>query len=206
MTDTAIILRRDMVGDLRCRDTGRVAGCAVVGINTKMVVGDTGKSREVIGQMTRRAISVCRYMGRRLSERDVAVMTLRTVVNIDTLVTERSRYKGRHSMAGITVCCRRQMVVELAYADDVVVAGITASSTNIGMIIDTGTEGTRRVAVLAILGTDRHVLIERRAQRYTGRIDTIVTVVATLRQNSRIVVIDAERRNEALSAVAGSTI
>ena len=144
-------------------------------------------------------------MGSRLSKRDVAVMTLRAVVN-NTLMTERSRNEGRRGVAGITILCRRQMIVELAYADYVVVAGITASSTNIGMIIDTSTEGARCVAVLAVLGTDRHVLIERRAQRNTGRIDAIVTVVATLRQNSRIVVIDAECRNEALGAVARSTI
>ena len=59
---------------------------------------------------------------------------------------------------------------------------------------------------LAILGTDRHVLIERRGKWYTGRVDTVVTVITALCQDRRIGVVYAERRTEALGGMAGSAI
>jgi len=73
----------------------------------------------------------------------------------------------------------RYVIRELADTDHIVVARITVIR-HAGMIISACAKGTRGVTNLAILGADWHVLIERRAQRYTGRISTVVTVIATL--------------------------
>ena len=73
----------------------------------------------------------------------------------------------------------RYVIRELADTDHIVVARITVIR-HAGMIIGARAEGTRGVTNLAILAVDRHVLVERRTQGYTGRINTVVTVIAPL--------------------------
>ena len=197
-----------MIDRLRCRDAGRVAGRAVVRINTEMIEGDTRKSRVIEGVMARRTVLGRRQMVQRFAERDIAVVAQRTVAGIDAGMVECCADKARGVVAiGAILAVRvgRNMIRELAHADYVVVASVTAAC-HAGVIVGSGRKSAGRMAVLAVLGANRHVLVERRTQRDTGRIDSVMAVVATLRQHGRIGVVNGERRNETLGTVAGSTI
>jgi hypothetical protein len=74
VADTALSLRRDMINDLGRCDTGGMAGCAIAGIYTQVVKGDTRKGGEVVGVMARRAVQDRRQMIQRLSRGDVTIM------------------------------------------------------------------------------------------------------------------------------------
>ena len=97
------------------------------------------------------------------------------------------------------------VIVEFTDADAVIVTA-GAAADDAGMIIAARAESTRGMTDLAIVRTDGHVCIERCAERYTRRIDTVVTVVAALRQNRWIGVIDSKCRDEALGVVAGAAV
>lgn len=75
-----------------------------------------------------------------------------------------------------------------------------------GVIITARAESTRGMTYLAIVRADGHVLIEQCGQRKSGRIDTVMTVVAALRQDSRVGVVDVKGRGEALGGMTGPTI
>lgn len=208
VTDTAFALCRDVVGCLALRDTRVVTGCTVIGIDTQVVKGDAGKAAKVAGRVTRRAIQSRRYMIQRLSNTDIAVMALRAITGIDTHVTKRHNSKAGGVMAIDTILVigvRRYVIRQLADADHIVVARSTVIC-YASMIIGTRAKSTRRVTNLAILAVDRQMLVERRTQGYTGRVNTIVTVIAPLRQDSRVSVVYTKRGDKALGAVARATI
>ena len=173
-----------------------------------MVEADTGEAGKVTGRVTGRAIQRRRHMIQRLSDSDIAIVALRTIAGIDTHVT-----KGRNSKTGgvvaidaiLVIGVGRYVIRELTDTDYIVVARRTVVR-DTGMIIGARAEGPWSVTRLAIQTAGRHMLVERRAQRYTGCIDTVMTVIATLRQNSRVSVIYAERRDKALGGMARTAI
>ena len=208
MTDAAVFLRGNVVHALGCRNSGRVARSAVVRIDIHVIVGNTREGREVAGRMTHRTIAAGRDVVQRFTQSDFAVMTQRAVIGIDTGVREYDIGEADRVVtigAILAVGIGRYVIEELAHTDDVVVAAVTARR-HAGMIVGARAEGTRCMTGLAVLGTDRHVFIERCGQRYSGRIDTVVTVVASLRQDGRIGVVYAKCRYEALGVMARAAI
>ena len=185
-----------------------MTGCAIIGIDTQMVEADTGKAVEIAGRVTGRTIQSRRYVIQCFPKRDITVMALRAIAGIDTHVAKRRWSKGGGVVAVdaiLVIGIGRYVIRQLTDTDYIVVARRTVAH-DTGMIIGARAEGPRRVTDLAILTEGRHMLVERRAQRYTGRINTVMTVIATLRQNSRIRVIDAKCRDKALGGMARTTI
>ena len=74
VTHTAVILCRDVIHDLGCRDTRVMTGRAVVGIYAQVVKGYACKADKIVDVVTGRAIQACRQMIRRFSKTDVTVM------------------------------------------------------------------------------------------------------------------------------------
>ena len=185
-----------------------MARCTVVGINTRVVEGNTRKAVEVAGRVARRAIQSRRYVIQCFSKRDITVMALRAIAGIDTHVAKRRWNKGDGVVAIdaiLVIGVGRYVIRELTDTDHIVVARRTVVR-DAGVIEGARAEGSRRVTDLAILAADRNVLIERRTQRYTGRINTVVTIITTLRQNSGISMVYAKRWDKALGGMAGATI
>ena len=208
VANAAVIPCRDMINAFRRRYTGGVTGRAIVGVDARMVVGDTRKSGEVRGDVARRTIEARRNMTRMLAKRNVTVMAQLAIPGIDTRVVEYctgERYGVMTVDAVLVIGIGGYVIVEFTDTDAVIVAA-GAAADDAGMIIAARAESTRGMTDLAIVRADGHVCIERCAKRYTRRIDTVVTVVAALRQNRWIGVIDSKCRNEALGVVARATI
>ena len=142
------------------------------------------------------------------AEGDAAVVALLAIAGIDAHMVEDRICKARDVVAVRTILAvriGRYMIIKLADADHVVVTGVTARHFT-GMVITTRAESSRLMTDLAVLGADRHVLVEWRGQRYTGCIDSVMAVVTALGQNGRIRVVDVKCREEALGVVAGAAI
>ncbi|MAF84187.1 MAG: hypothetical protein CL797_08805 [Chromatiales bacterium] len=122
VTDTAIILSRNVVHRLRSCDTRVMAGCTIVWIYPQVTEGYSCESREVSDNVTRRAIQGCRYVIGGFSETDFAVMAKRTIAGIDTHVIERRTCKVDGVMAHGAILGGRQVIEELTDADHIVVA------------------------------------------------------------------------------------
>ena len=93
MTDTAIILYRDMINYPGGCDTRVMAGCTVVWIYTQVVKAYASKAGKVVsvgGGVTIRAIQNRRQMIQRFSSADVAVMARDAVIH-DSSMIKRSR-------------------------------------------------------------------------------------------------------------------
>ena len=88
VADTAIILSRDVIDFLGSCDARVMAGCAIVGIYTQVVEGNSREGRKVVDNVTRRTIQGCRHMVGGLSDTDPAIMAKSTVVGVDTHVIE----------------------------------------------------------------------------------------------------------------------
>lgn len=208
MTDAAFALCRDVIERFARRNTRVMAGCTIVGIDTQMVEADTGEAGKVAGRVTGRAIQRRRHMIQRLSDSDITVVALRAIAGIDTHVAKHRNRKTAGVVAVdaiLVIGVGRYVIRELTDTDYIIVARRTIVR-DASMIKGARTEGTWSVTRLAILTVGRHMLVERRAQRYAGCINTVMTVIATLRQNSRIRVIYAKCRDKALGGMAGTTI
>jgi len=75
MTDTALGIRRDMIRNLAGGDAGVMALRTIVGVDTEVVIEDTGKGSEISDRMTARAVLGGRHMVKRFADRDIIVMT-----------------------------------------------------------------------------------------------------------------------------------
>ena len=156
-----------MLNAFRRCNAGGVTGRTIVGVDARMVVGNTCKGGEVCRYVARRTIQVRRYMTRMLAKRNVTVMAQRAITGIDTGVVEYRTGEGYGVMAVDAVLVGgigRYMVEQLAHADYVVVAGRTAAH-DTGVIITARAESTRGMTDLAIVRADRHMLVERCGQR-----------------------------------------
>jgi hypothetical protein len=170
VTLTAFSLRRDMINDLGCCDTGGMAGCAIAGIYTQVVKADTRKGGEVVGVMARRAIQACRQMVQGLSKGDVTVMAGRAVVGYAGVV-KRCICKVNGVMAIGTILVEQGWYVIRQFTDTghIVVAGVARThKRRSGMIKGARAKRPRGMAGTAIL-VGRHMGIERGAKRHAAR-------------------------------------
>ena len=106
MTDTTLLICRDVINDLGRCDTCVVAGGAIVGVYAQVGKGYARKAGKVVGIVTGRAIQSRRQMIHRLSNTDLTVMARRAVVDIDTHVIKRRTSKVRSVMARGAIRCR----------------------------------------------------------------------------------------------------
>ena len=98
------------------------------------------------------------------------------------------------------------MIRQFTDTDSIVVARRAAASNDADMIIGASAKGPRGMASGAVLGGKRHVCVERSGQWYTGCINTVVTVIASHRKNSRVGVVDAKCGEETFGSMTRSTI
>ena len=170
MADTALSLRRDMINDLGRCDTGGMAGCAIVGIYTQVVKGDTRKGGEVVGVMARRAVQDRRQMIQRLSKGDVTVMAGRAVVGYADVVKRRvCKVDGVMAISTILVEQGWYVIREFTDTAHIVVAGVARThKRRSGMIKGARAKRPRGMADTAIL-VGRHVGIERGFKRHAAR-------------------------------------
>lgn len=170
MADTALSLRRDVINDLGCCDTGGVAGCAITGIYTQVVKGDTRKGGEVAGVMARRAVQDRRQMIQRLSKGDVTLMAGLAVVGYTDVIKRRtSKVDGVMASVAIQQRIGRYVIRQLTHTMLIVVAGVARThKRRSGMIEAASAESPRGMADTAIL-VGRHVGIERCFKRHAAR-------------------------------------
>ena len=130
MADTALSLRRDMINDLGRCDTGGMAGCAIAGIYTQVVKGDTGKGGEVVGVMARRAVQDRRQMIQRLSKGDVTFMAGRAVVGYTDVIKRRTGKVRGVEMASVAIQQRiaRYVIRQFTHTMLIVVAGVARTN------------------------------------------------------------------------------
>lgn len=171
-----------MIHTLRCCDTGIVAGRTIVRIDARMVIGDTRKGGEVRGDVAGRTIEARRHMTRMLAKRNITVMAERAITGIDTRMAEYRAGKAYGVVTGNTILVigiGGYVIIEFTHADPVIVAA-RATAEYAGMVIAARAECPGCMTGLAILGANGHVGIERRAQRYTRRIETVVAIITPL--------------------------
>ena len=129
VADTALSLRRDMINDLGRCDTGGMAGCAIAGIYTQVVKGDTGKGGEVVGVMARRAVQDRRQMIQRLSKGDVTFMAGRAVVGYTDVIKRRtSKVDGVMASVAIQERIGRYVIRQFTHTMLIVVAGVARTN------------------------------------------------------------------------------
>ena len=173
-------------------------------------------SKVVVISVAGRAIQVGRYMSKRFTSTDRAVMARRAIVHDAPVVKRRLGKVRMHNTTRTVAICAIlvvgigwYVVKELAHTDYIVVAGVTTThKRRAGMIKGASAKSPRGMTNLAVLG-GRHVLVERGGRKHTGRRTRPVsnmTGIALSRQNSRVGVVDAKCRDKTFGVMATATI
>lgn len=150
MAQAALRLRRDVIGDLRRGDARGVAGSAVTGIYPQMTECDAGKGVVVEDIVTRGAVQRCRQVIEGLARGDTRAVAECTVTRIYAHVVEHRVREVNRVVAYHAILGGRNVVVELAECDRIVMAGRTVVD-HTEVVVDTGRKGTGSVADAAVL-------------------------------------------------------
>lgn len=156
MASAAVVLGRNVICRFRRSDTRGMASGAVVLVDSCVAVQDSSEAAEIADVMAVRAIQIRRHVIPRLSRADAAVVTGSAVAGVYADVIEDRTLEVNGIVANDAVFRRRQVIIELADRDHVVVTeGAVIDHTK--MIIATCAETARGVTDTAVF-RGRHVI------------------------------------------------
>jgi len=197
MTDTAVLVSVDMACFLGCRETGIMAGHAVIR-DTRVTKGcrlETG------GLVTVAAVSVRRHVEVGFSGGGITIMTGRAVVH-DILVIKLGTGKGGGVMAYRAILGGRSMVGVHTFRCPGSIGYMTGSA----VIHDAGMIEYGRLKAAAGHVTDITILIRQNVggiEIFTLRLDTVMAGLAAFTHNVRAHMIDKSRGKTGGSAGVG---
>jgi len=166
-----------------------------------VVESNTRKASKVEDIVTRRAIQRCRHMISRLADTEITVVAQRAIVAVYAHVVKRGHSEVRGVMAVgaiLVIGIGRYVVNEFTHTDHIVVAR-RAATNDTGMIIGASGKGAWSMTNTTVFSGWQVV------QRFTARVNAMAGI-APDGQDSRIGVVDGERRGETVGGMAIAAI